>query len=417
MIVVHTLLILGVVYLFFKREGSQQPMLFWSTFTFRVAMGIALGLMYSYYYEANDTWGFFLDATKLANLARINLSEYINFMLTSDPVQPVWQSLNFTQERSLFLVKIISVLALAGDDNYWVCTLYFATISFCSAWIFFRVVTKHFSDATASAAISILLLPSVVFWSSGLVKETLALAGIFWMSAVFIKLIKKDSIPWWHWLIVLIALAAAWNLKYYWTAVFMAVAITTLLTRWIQMIWSRIQSFWLPVWFLLFILICIGASQLHPNFYLSRFLEVLTDNHNEFVRISKPENLIRFYNVHPSWWCVGINSPWALLSGLFRPLPGEIQSLAGLVAGMENMLLIVLLMGAFFKKQSVEDKLLLTAVVVYIALLCILLAISTPNMGTLSRYRIGFLPFFVFLISYRNPLLNYFVVKVPFLNR
>lgn len=417
MIIFHALIILTLTYLFFKREGKEQPILFWSAWFFRLGLGIALGLVYTYYYEANDTWGFFTDATKLADLARTNFSEYISFLITSDQTQPIWQSLNFTQERSLFLIKIISVLAVMGGDNYWVCSLYFAVISFCGAWILFRVVSKHYSEAMPAAALSFLIFPSVAFWSSGLVKETLALAAIFWMSAIFIKLLKKDSIPWWHWLIVIIALTTAWNLKYYWTAVFMAVVVTTLLFGWIQLRWSKVQSFWLPSWVILFAVICMGASQLHPNFYLNRFLEVLVDNHHEFVKISKPENLIRFYNVHPSWWCVSINSPWALLSGLLRPFPGEIEGHTGMMAGIENLLLVVLLISSFFRKWNGGDKVMLTSVIVYIIVLCILLALSAPNLGTLSRYRVGFLPFFVFLITYRNPLLNYFIARVPFLKR
>jgi hypothetical protein len=39
-------------------------------------------------------------------------------------------------------------------------------------------------------------------------------------------------------------------------------------------------------------------------------------------------------------------------------------------------------------------------------LLAIFLALSTPNFGTLSRYKIGFFPFLVFLTLYKNPLLG-----------
>jgi hypothetical protein len=42
----------------------------------------------------------------------------------------------------------------------------------------------------------------------------------------------------------------------------------------------------------------------------------------------------------------------------------------------------------------------------------VFLALSTPNFGTLSRYRAGFLPFFVFVIAYRNPIVEWVSDKI-----
>jgi hypothetical protein len=49
---------------------------------------------------------------------------------------------------------------------------------------------------------------------------------------------------------------------------------------------------------------------------------------------------------------------------------------------------------------------LVFSVIVYVSLLCIFLSLSTPNFGTLSRYRVGFISFFFLLVAGRHPLLN-----------
>jgi hypothetical protein len=51
-----------------------------------------------------------------------------------------------------------------------------------------------FRKRQTAAALAFLFFPSVVFWSSGLVKETLALAGIFWMSTIFLRFLKGEKI-------------------------------------------------------------------------------------------------------------------------------------------------------------------------------------------------------------------------------
>jgi hypothetical protein len=41
---------------------------------------------------------------------------------------------------------------------------------------------------------------------------------------------------------------------------------------------------------------------------------------------------------------------------------------------------------------------LIAALMTYIFFLCIFIGLSTPNFGTLSRYRVGYEPYFVLLI-------------------
>lgn len=406
MIFLHVLLLTGGVYYYLTRSGVEDKFLFWSAWLFRLLSGTALGLVYTYYYEANDTWQFFGDAKTLSAFARSNWIDYLKFLFVGGPDDPIWQNLFNTQERSLFLVKVISILCLLGDDNYWTCVLYFSTLSFLAAWILFSTIIRHFEHAKLAAALAFLFFPSVAFWSSGLVKETLALAGIFWMSAIFIKFLKGNKISMFQLSLGLLALWVAWNLKYYWAALFLVVVVTTVGVYLLQR-FAIVKSYWWLTWSGLFVLICTLASQVHPNFYFSRFLEVIVSNHDAFARISKPDGLIHFYMLDAAWWSMFINSPWALVSGLFRPWLGEANGFTGLIAAFENLFLLILLLSTFFRKSwRTNHPLLLTTIIVYVVLLCALLALSTPNLGTLSRYRVGFLPFFVFVIAYGNPLIE-----------
>jgi hypothetical protein len=157
-------------------------------------MAIALGLVYLHYYKSNDTWLFFYDAVKAAELGRTDIGEYIQFLWNSESSNPIMISLVNTQERSLFLVKIISITCLLTADNYWLCSIYFASISFFASWFLFASVSRHFDNSYREAALAFLFYPSVLFWSSGLVKETLALAGIYFLATIFIKMVGSNRI-------------------------------------------------------------------------------------------------------------------------------------------------------------------------------------------------------------------------------
>jgi hypothetical protein len=407
MIVLHVLILVGLLYYFSSGVDKGDRVLYWFAWFFRLLMSVALGLIYTYYYNANDTWHFFEDATKLSAVARTNFVAYLQFLFANQPDPEIIQTLFYAQGRSLFLVKFISLLALISGDNYWTCAIYMATLAFGAAWFFFQTINNYFERAKLAAALSVLFFPSVVFWSSGLVKETLALAGILVMCAVFLKIINGGKVAALQVVLCVIAGWVAWNLKYYWAALFLVTVFTTMVVFLAGKKFALLKTYWPIAWGLVFITIGLVATRVHPNFYLDRLLEVVISNHHAFVKISKPEGLIQFYNLQSNWWSIVLNAPWAIVSGLFRPWIGEANGLTGLMAALENLALVVLCVSACFRKTwKTTYGLLIASAVVYVLLECVLMAISSPNLGTLSRYRVGFLPFFVFLISYGNPLLE-----------
>ncbi len=416
MIFLHIVILGCLAWLHFKKSAGDHKVLYGFALIFKLVMGIALGLVYRYYYQANDTWLFFEDAGKLADLARGDFRSYLQFLWRADQSQPVWHLLANTQERSLFFVKIVSGFALISGKSYWINAIYFSFISFISCWYLFQTVIKNFAESTKPAALAFLFLPSVIFWSSGIVKETLALAGLYCLASVFIKIIKGDTRTWVEWVLVLFSFYVAWSLKYYWTALFMAVVTTSLIIFLLRKRVVGLQRYKLIGWVVIFFTLSAIASQLHPNFYLSRFLSVLITNHDDFVKISRPAALIHYYQLTASWLSIFLNAPWALFSGLFRPFIVEANGMIPVFASIENLVLLVLTGACFFhRKAQPVDRLLFFSTVVYVVLLCVFLALSTPNLGSLSRYRVGFLPFFTFIISYRNPLLQYLFARISFL--
>jgi len=379
-------------------------------------MGGGLGLLYIYYYSANDTWLYFKDSTVLAQFGKSDFVAYLSFLFTDEIPEYVKVQLINSQPRSLFLVKFMSVFSWIGGNNYWISAAYFSLIAFVASWYFFIVVTSLFENSWLAAALSFLFFPSIIFWSSGLIKETLALAGIYISAGVFLKFIHQQKVNWFEWTIALYGFFVAWSLKYYWTALFGAVVFTYVIVFLLSSRFLVFQKYKVVGWLIIFVFLCGTASLLHPNFYLNRFLEVLITNHDDFIKISADDGLIHFYKLHASWASVILNSPWALFSGLLRPFIWEASGMTAILASLENLLITILLVSALsgFGKKS-PHRLLLFSTIIYIAMLCVFLALSTPNLGTLSRYRVGFFPFLIFIISYRNPLLSYLSNRIKFL--
>lgn len=403
--------LLFIAYRIWKADDSGIKTFFWPALLLKLMAGITLGLIYRYYYTVGDTFAYFEDGVMLADLGRSDLPLYIRFLWAGDDSFSVWGDLNFLQSRALFMAKITSVVNLVSHNNYWISTLYFSFASFLSAWWLVKTIVRLHTSLKYAAAIGFLFFPSVVFWSSGLIKESLAMSSLFFLSVIFLKFWQKEIVGIWECILTAISLWLLWSLKYYYLAVFLPVISASLVVRLVFSHWRKFQplAYRILVWCMVFFVPILAVSLLRPNFYPDRFLHVIVSNYEEFHAISDPDDLIHYDNLQATVTSILKNAPWALFSGLFRPLPWEAGTILQVLISIENILLIILSCAALRNVNKIvrsPERMLLLSVFLYVVMLCVFLSLSTPNFGTLSRYRVGFLPFFFLLITIENPIMT-----------
>ena len=405
---VHLSAIFLLCYWWWRKQQNEVRPYFWPALIIKLGAGIGLGLLYRYYYYSlGDTFSFFDDGAKLSNFFWKDPRAYANFLSSSDELNPIWNLLDNKQPRSLFLVKVISVVNIFTANNYWTTSLYFSLASFAASFWLVQKMTFAFPGNKLAAVIAFLFFPSVVFWSSGIIKESLAMAGLFLLSGLCITLLTNRKVLWWEWMLAVLALPVVWNLKYYWIAVFMPVAVTTIV---VHLTTKRLSmNFKIMIWATSFAMLCLMVTLVHPNFYLENFLNVLLENYKQFIRISPADDVV-YYSLEPTWWSVFLNSPLALLSGLFRPFIWEATNVLQVIVAIENFFVLGLFISSLskikvFAKSS--NRLLIVSTLAYILILCLFLSLSTPNLGTLARYKVGFQPFFIFILLADSTLINW----------
>jgi hypothetical protein len=405
----NLLLLAGFSYWQWKRTSTLR-LFFWPALLFKLGCGMALGLIYLFYYKSGDTLTYFSDGVILADIARNDLPEYFR-ILVSAYGDPGWPALQMQEEpRAIILVKAVSFANVLSFNNYWISSLYFSMISFLGSWYLVHCLHRHFFRTTPAAMVAFLFLPSVVFWSAGLIKESLAMGSLFFLTGIFLQIWFREKVRWTTWVIVPMAVWLLWNLKYYFAAIFFLVIMTNLLFRFVSnrfKIEGHVKE--TVIWLLLLLVPLVFISQLHPNFYPHRFLNVIVENYQAFLRLTAPEDLIGFHDLEPRASSLLLNAPWALISGLFRPFLWEAGNALQSIASVENFLLLFLSFTGLYHFRSAmasSHRILIISVLVYIIVLCILITLSTPNFGTLSRYRVSYIPFLFFLLCCSQPVLT-----------
>lgn len=404
------LILTALIWFFYKQQDSIIKRFYWPVLSYKLAAGICMGLVYTYYYAGGDTFSFFRDAVRLTEAAREEPMEYLRFLWGGGKDHPLWAVVENHQSRSLFMVKWVSAVSMVSGDNYWIATLYFSFFSFVGAWYLFRVISAAWPHAKVPALVAFLVYPSIAFWSSGIMKESLALPALFCMTAIFLKFWVSSRLRWWNWIVLIFSIWIGWRLKYYYTGIFLSVASASLAARYMGTILQirRVRS-QLLLWMLTLLLFLAVVTLLHPNFSLQVLPQVIADNYQAYAEKSDEGGMIVFTGLNPTWGSMIRHAPEALASGLFRPFPWEADSWVMLAGALENTVLLVFFLWALIRYRKFpasREPILVLALAGFVILLGILLPLSTPNFGTLSRYRIGYLAFFVFLVTSGNPLLK-----------
>ncbi len=411
-------------------------------FPLKIAAGLGVGIFYQWHYQEGDTFYFFTQARHLVEASEGNLWQYTKLLLNFEgqAFAPL------REDRSLLLIQILSFLVLISGKNYWICSAYFSLFSFAGlaaaaeSWLSLLQLnakkTKNAALSTHSKSVRALgiaffLFPSVVFWSSGILKEALLVGGMGFMWAFFLQkthlwksesFYKKGLQGLWIGVITI----ALWKIKFYYVGAWLGILISYGIIFWVEKLFFRagfkstfstffqnrlsfLSSFWSRVLFFVGIGF-LGLALLpflHPKFKPDRLLRVIVISHDQIAAATPAHNLVRYQNLTPTWGSILKNAPAALWAGLFRPFLWEnkkqsfFSALLSPLAAVENWLLLLLFL-AYLKNKArncgSELALLHLSLWIFILLMALFLALSAPNLGSLVRYKVGFLPYLVFIL-------------------
>ncbi|TAD96927.1 MAG: hypothetical protein EAZ97_13275, partial [Bacteroidetes bacterium] len=211
---------------FISQKLKNQPLgkYFLAGLILKFLAGIALGILYLFHYQQGDSLYFFEQGAKLSTFINSEPANYFHFLF-HDPRESFYhlreEMIDITP-RTVFMVKIVSIFAYFCGQNYWLISLYFSFFAFIGLWICANSLAKILPHQNSIFAFAFLFFPSVVFWSSGILKESL----LWFLLGISIHiLLVFDWKKVFHWLALLVCAFFMLKLKYYYLAVLLAVAI------------------------------------------------------------------------------------------------------------------------------------------------------------------------------------------------
>ncbi|SET45785.1 hypothetical protein [Hymenobacter actinosclerus] len=307
--------------------------------------------------------------------------------------------------NTLFLVKLLSVLNLASLGSAGLNALYLSVFSFIGSWELVRQLRRLWPEAVPLAGVGAFLLwPTVVYWSSGLTKESLLVGSGALVLAAALRLAYGPPVGRaWAVAGLLAAALLHFKMRYFFAVVLFGVLAGLGLIRVMQQL-GLARNRLVQVALLLGLLAggAWAAGEVNTLFRPNKFTSQLQRNYTGLLRVSADRPHLRYPHLQPTTASAVRHAPLAAFNTLARPWPWEGDSVRYVAAGLENLLLLALLGVALVAvargRAGQLPFALVLALLLYCLLLAALLGLTTPNLGTLSRYRITFLPFLLLLL-------------------
>jgi len=306
--------------------------------------------------------------------------------------------------NTFFIIKLLSVLNLASLGSVWLNAAYLSIFCFVGCWQLVRQIPKLFPATPLLAApLAFLLWPTVLYWTSGLTKESVLLGALAWLMALVLGWLygRQPVRPWTVvWAVVLVVVG--FKMRYFFAVLLFAALLGLAVIRVAERLGVRRRV----VQLVLLALVLVGGSlvlsEVGTVFRFNRISSQLLRNYYSMLEQSRYKPHIEYEHLAPTWQSVANNAPAAIMNALLRPWPWENFRWNYLAASVENVVLLGLVLVAVMAVVRGRGGQLPFALVVVLLLYCvglaILLGLSTPNLGTLSRYRTVLLPFLLLLL-------------------
>jgi hypothetical protein len=387
---------------FFKNSGLK-PWQIVSLFCLKVLAGVAYALFYTLpkYAEGSDTWRFY----------RLSLKE--KQWLLQDPIAFVKDLFVYGYDRSggLFAgensywndlksnvpVKLLAVMNVLSGDRYYTNIIFFNLLFFIGLVALFKFFNHLFPDRKLLIVAGIFLLPSTLFWCSGIHKDGLLLSALGLITYFFNKgILSKFKFS--YLLIIVVCLVLIFSLRNY-----LALAlIPALLCWWLSIKYSLSKKGVFVIAYSLGLLLFFTLKYVHPSL---NFPQYIVEKQSEFSKLDGAST-VAVGNLEPTLFSFIKFLPSAIDMAFLRPHITEAISFSHIPAVIENMLLlvIVLITIIFFRQHAKLSP--GTLFCLFFSLSILLLSGYTITLsGAIVRYRSIALPFLI------TPLLGLIDIK------
>ena len=402
-----------------KYTDADIRKFFFIAFFLRMFGAVAYSMMVQYYYGYGDSFIYYAGSNYLRDHLLQDADNIKYFFASAEDVEK-WYNFEvgdisyagyYGVASNLFVMKISAIISLLAFNKFLIISLFFGFFSFAGQWRLFQVFNdinkgKH----TKLLAWAVLYTPSIWFWGSGLMKDSICIGGIgfivYYLYEIFIK--KNFSLKSLFMLALMVYFVG--SIKSYIIIILTVSLATIIFFNLISGFKNILVKGFVVLIFLFFTIVVAFVTNFADQLQIiaeeskaqvdtyQRNYEAL-QNEDETSRAGLKSN-----EIDASLGGMLLHSPVAIFTCLFRPFPWESGKIMILFTSLESMLLLFSTLFLLFKLRILgffriifSNPYLLFSLVISL-LFALVIGFTTYNFGTMARYKIILMPFYYFML-------------------
>jgi hypothetical protein len=409
---------------------------YYRSFYYKIIFVFAYTFFTEFYFGGGDTSLYYQAIKDIRAAIDDDFSNFWAFLASahldpSNPLAPYFLydnfndvTYNYMQGSSNFFVPKVGYFPSVIFFNSYLCICFCLSMFALGGGIrLFKTFYHYYPSAKKEIALATLFLPSVNFWSSGLLKDTICFGAVgFIMYAVLNVFIRKrkfvSSTVW-----IVVGCYLLYTIKTYIFLVLLLAVTIWMFAETNKLIKDRtlrqifaFMTFALAIGAGYFLLQYFTSQETLRQYQLDNIISSAETQRNAYRDIYQTGDQSK----QTSYYTIQSGNPALLLvnsigATFFRPFPWEVRSVAAILSAIEAFAFLLLTLNLFLKRGLVtpfrtiiKDPRILMCFI-FAILFAVGVGASTANFGTLSRYKIPCMPFYLMMLFllYRNTGLRY----------
>ena len=395
---------------------------FFPALSVKIIGAIALGVIYQFYYSGGDTYNFHTHGSRHIWEAFVDSpGKGLDVMLSGGKHDGSFYKYSsqipfFTDPAAFFIITLAAFFDLFTYSTYSSTAICFAVLSFIGMWMFFLTFYRKYPHLHLQIAFAAFFIPSVFFWGSGLLKDTLMMACLGVITYEIDQLFFRKKISVIHVLLLIVALWCIFSVKKFILQAFIPSALLWIYLGNLKLIPSTVVRIMI---FPILIVVAVFSAYYSVTKIGEGDRRYALENIAKTAKITAYD--IRFQTgrdagsgytlgeLDGSFGSMFRLAPQAVHVSLFRPYLWEVSNPLMLLSALESLFFFIVTVALVIKYRLGVLKSFsnpdVSFAIIFSVILAFAVGVSSFNFGTLVRYKIPLMPFYLLaliLIYYEN---------------
>jgi len=313
----------------------------------------------------------------------------------------------FNDENNFMVVRVGTLLMFLSFGKYLILNFLFSMLALEGCWKLYKFFYEQYPELHKQFAYAILYFPTFVFWSSGISKEAICVAGIGFITYGLYAIFIKHTGILVNTLLVLLFSFLLSNVKIYILVSYLPFLIYYLIVLNVLKLKNQLLRVLVgPIIVVLsvfgFVSVIISNEDKLGVYAVEGLTETIQRQQTNF---QAQENMSESnFNLGAEFdgSVTGLLKlgPAAITATLFRPFIWEAKKISTFLSSVESLLMIILTIyvlvksGFLFFFRTIYKNPIVTYCFLFSIIFSIFVGATTLNFGSLVRYKIPCLPFY-----------------------